>query len=133
MKVGGDKSDWIKIGREVRQGYVLSPDLFSLHSQVVIDAMVNMEGVAVGELNINNIWYADDTVLIANTEDTLQRLVDKLNVACNRVGLKINVGKIEVKDVTKRKEQMKVMVVIGNKKIKQNRSFRYLGNLVSEN
>ena len=75
---------------------MLSPDLFSLCSQVVMDAMVDMEGVNVGGLNIKNIRYADDTVLIADTADKLQRLVDKLNVECNRVGLKIGIGNTEV-------------------------------------
>ena len=104
VKVCDDKSDWIKIERGVRQGSVLSPDLFSLYPQVIMDEMVDMEGVNMGGLNINNIRYADDTVLIADTADKLQRLVDKVDVGCNRVGLKINIGKIEVMGVTKRNE-----------------------------
>ena len=81
---------------------MLSPDLFSLYSQVVMDEMVDMEGVNVGGLNTNNKKYADDTVLIADTADKLQRLVDKLDVECNRVGLKINIDRTEVMGVTKR-------------------------------
>ena len=133
VNVGDDKSEWVKIERGVRQGCVLSPDLFSVYSQVVMDDMVDWEGVNVGGLNINNIGYADDTVSIADTADTLQRLVHKLDVECNRVGLKINIDRTEVIGVTKRREQLKVKVVIENHIIKQVRSFRYLGSLMSEN
>ena len=58
------------------QGGVLSPDLFSLYSQAVMDEMADLEGMKVGGMNINNIRYADDTVLIADTEEKLQGLVD---------------------------------------------------------
>ena len=64
--------------------------------------MVHMEGVNVGGLNINDKRYADDTVLIADTADKLQSLVDKSDVECNRVGLKINIDRTEVVAVTKR-------------------------------
>ena len=133
VNVGDDKSEWVKIERGVRQGCVLSPDLFSLYSQVVMDEMVNMEGLNMGGLNINDLRYADDTVLIAETADKLQRLVDKLDVECNRVGLKINIDKTEMMGVAKRREPLKVKVVIGNQTIKQVRSFRYLGSLMGEN
>ena len=49
-------------------------DLFSLYSQVVVDEMLDMKGVSVGGLSINNISYADDSVLIADTAGKLQRL-----------------------------------------------------------
>ena len=63
---------------------------------------VDIEGVNVGGLNINDKRYADDTVLIADTADKLQRLVDKSDVECNRVGLKINIDRTEVVAVAKR-------------------------------
>ena len=82
---------------------------------------------------LSNIRDADDTALIPDTADKLKRLVEKLDVECNRVGLNINIGKTEVMGVTKREEEIKVKVVIGNQTIKQVRSFRYLGSLMSEN
>ena len=71
--------------------------------------------------------------MIADTADELQRLVDKLDVEFNRVGLKINIDKTEVMGVTKRKEEMKEKAVRGIQTIKQVRSFKYLGSLMSEN
>ena len=132
LKVGDDKSEWVDIKRGVRQGCVLSPDLFSLYSQAVMNELEDIEGVKVGGSNINNIRYADDTVLIADTNARLQSLVDKLDVECNRMGLKINIGKREVMGITKRKGQLTVVVNIGGQRVKQVSSFRYLGSLVSE-
>ena len=80
MKGGDDERKWIKIETEVRQGRVLSPDLFSLYSQLVINEMLHMEVVNVGGLSINNIRYADNTVLIVETGEKLQRQVDKLDI-----------------------------------------------------
>ena len=62
----------------------------------------------------------------------LQSLVDKLDVECNRMGLKINIGKTEVMGITKSKGQLRVVVDIGGQTVKQVSSFRYLGSLVSE-
>ena len=75
-----------------------------------MNEMVDLEGVTVGGVNINNIRYADDTVLIADTEKKLQRLVDCLDAECRRVCLRINIGKTEVMGVTKRKEPLRVNV-----------------------
>ena len=111
---------------------MLSPDLFSLYSQAVMNELEDIEGVKVGGSNINNIRYADDTVLIADTNAKLQSLVDKLDVECNRMGLKINIGKTEVMGITKSKGQLRVVVNIGGQTVKQASSFRYLRSLVSE-
>ena len=103
VKIGDDRSDWIKIEKGVRQGCVLSPDLFSLYSQLVMDKMEQLDGIKIGDRNINNIIrYADDTVLLADTEERLQELIDRLDEECRAIGLKINIGKTEVMWVTKR-------------------------------
>ena len=68
----------------MRQGCVLSSDLFSLHSQAFMDELQGMEGYRIGSTNINNIRFADETVLKAETGEKLRRLVDGLNEACQR-------------------------------------------------
>uniref|UniRef100_A0A0P4W0B7 Reverse transcriptase domain-containing protein n=1 Tax=Scylla olivacea TaxID=85551 RepID=A0A0P4W0B7_SCYOL len=132
VKIGYEKSDWVKIERGARQGCVLSPELFSLYLQAVMDEMADLEGIKVGGMNVNNIRYVDDTVLIVDTEEKLQRLVDRLDEECRRVGLKINIGKTDVMGVTKRKEQLRMNVNIDGQAVKQGRSFRYLGSLVDK-
>lgn len=57
---------------------------------------------------MNNLQYADDTVVIADSEEKLQRLIEKLGEACERRGLKINIRKTEVMGITKRQERIEV-------------------------
>ena len=61
------KSDWIEIKKGVQQGCVMSADFFSLYGQIVINELEDMEGLIIGGKNINNIRYAEDTVLIADS------------------------------------------------------------------
>ena len=62
--------------RGVRQGCVLSPDLVSIYSEIIMRALEGMPGTKVGGYNMNNIRYADDTVLIADNENELQEMLD---------------------------------------------------------
>ena len=54
---------WIEIKKGVRQGCILSPDLFFMYSQKAIEDLEGFEGVKVGEVNVNNVRCADDTLL----------------------------------------------------------------------
>ena len=126
VRVGEDTSESVNIERGVRQGCVLSPDLFSLYTQIVMEELREMDGVRMGGKNINNIRYADDMVMIAETEEKLQSLIDRLQEECWRMGLRINIGKTEVMGVTKRRENLPVNVHI------EGTILRYLGSLVCE-
>ena len=59
-----------------------------------MDEMEQLDGIKIGGRNINNIRYADDTVLLADTEERLQELIDRLDEEGRAIGLKINIGKI---------------------------------------
>ena len=72
VRVNNEKTEWVRIERGVRQGCVLSPDIFSLYSQKVMEEIEELEGVRVGGRNVNCIRYADDTVLIADNNGKLQ-------------------------------------------------------------
>ena len=67
-------------------------NLFSLHGQRVMEEL-RKEGISIGGRNVTNIWYADDTVLVADSEKKLQRLVDALCGGYERLGLAINTGR----------------------------------------
>ena len=69
----------MEIQRGARQGCVLSPDLFSLYSENIMEEIKDIEGIKIRGENINNLRYADDTVLIAATKENLQKLVNKLH------------------------------------------------------
>ena len=132
VRVGDDISEWVSIEKGVRQGCVLSPDLFSLYTQLVMEEMRDMEGVRIGGKNVNNIRYADDMVLVADTEEKLQALVDKLQEECGGVGLRINIMKTEVMGITKRRERLMVDINIEGSPLYQVDRFRYLGSVISE-
>ena len=67
-----------KIKRGVRQGCVLSPLLFNLYTEHIFRQIDELPRVKIGGRNINNLRYADDTVLLAETEEDLQKIVDQV-------------------------------------------------------
>ena len=71
VTVKDEKSGWVNIEKGVRQGCVLSPDLFSLYSQRVMEELAELKGIMMGGRNVNNIRYADDLVLLADSEEKL--------------------------------------------------------------
>ena len=68
-------SEYIEIKRGVRQGCVLSPTLLNLCTEMIFREIVDKKGVTIGGVNINNLRYADDTVLLANNHQDLQELL----------------------------------------------------------
>ena len=72
----------IKLG--VRQGCALSPDLFSLYSEVIMREIKEKSGIILGGYNINNIRYADDTVLMMDDAKDLQQLLDIVVIEVQR-------------------------------------------------
>ena len=67
-----------KIKRGERQGCVLSPSLFNLYTEHIFRQIDELPGVKIGGRNIDNLRYADDTVLLAETEEDLQKIVDQV-------------------------------------------------------
>ena len=78
VSVNGELSEWAQIDRGVRQGCVLSPDLFSLYAEYIMRKVNTPESLKVNGSPISNIRYADDTVLMANSAETLQQLLSSL-------------------------------------------------------
>ena len=76
--------------------------------------------------------YADDMVMIAETEEELQTLIDKLKEECRKLGLRINISKTEMLGVTKRRERLLVNVTRAGKSLKQVANLKYLGSVLSE-
>ena len=91
IRVGKDTSQYTNIKRGVRQGCVLSPDLFNLYSEMILRKITPQQGVIIGGRNVNNLRYADDTALIAEPQEILDK---KVEVSANN-GLSINCKKTE--------------------------------------
>ncbi|GFO09438.1 retrovirus-related pol polyprotein from type-1 retrotransposable element r2 [Plakobranchus ocellatus] len=91
-----DTGTFQDIKRGVRKGCVLSPDLVSLYSQIIMRNLENHPGIKVGGQNINNLRYADDTVLIAENKEDLQKLLNIVEEESRKKGLELNSRKTEV-------------------------------------
>ena len=71
--------DWFQTGNRVRQGYIMSPCLFNLYAEYIMwNVGLDKAGIKISERNINNLRYADDTTLMAESEEELKRQVKKL-------------------------------------------------------
>ena len=76
-------TDWFEIGKGIRQGYILSPCLFNLYAEYIMrnDGLDEEQaGIKIAGRNINNLRYADDTTLMAESEEELKSLLMKVKV-----------------------------------------------------
>lgn len=129
VRVENETTGEIPIRRGVRQGCVLSPLLFNMYSENIFqEALYNRtEGVRMGGEVINNIRYADDTAIMAESIEDLQLLLNRVYEASRRWGININtkktkwmaVGKIHVEPTP---------VTIGEHTIELVPHFKYLGS-----
>ena len=94
VRTGHRTTDGFQIGKGVRQGSVLSPYLFSLYAEYTMrNARLDeaQAGIRVARRNINNLRYADDTTLMAGSEEELKSLLMKVKEESEKVGLKLNI------------------------------------------
>ena len=71
-------SDWMCINHGVRQGCVASPHLFALHIDMVMRVIDEFDGYKIWDEVVNNLRYADDTVMVAETEELLQQWINMM-------------------------------------------------------
>ena len=91
--------DWFKIGKAICQGCILLPCLFNLHAEYIMQNAVLDEaqaGIKIAGRNINNLRYADDTTLMAESEEELKSLLMKMKEVSEKSGLKLNIQKTKI-------------------------------------
>ena len=130
LQLGGELTDWIDIKRGLRQGCVMSPDLFNIYAEFIM-RNIEEEGIRVGGKNINNIKYADDTELMADSEEKLKALVQKVSEHSEAMGIKINRKKTKTMVITKKDRSPTSRLRINNDEIEQVDNFVYLGSLIN--
>ena len=99
VRTGHGTTDWFQIGKEVHQGCILSPCLFSLHAEYIMRNVGLDEaqaGIKIVGRNINNLRYADDTILMAKSKEELKSLLMKVKEKSEKFGLKLNIQKTKI-------------------------------------
>ena len=99
IRAGHETIDWIQIGKEVYQGCILSLCLFNLYAEYIIQNTGLEETQAeikIGGRNINNLRYADDTTLMAESEEEIKSLLMKVKEESEKIGLKLNIQKTKI-------------------------------------
>ena len=87
-------TDWFQIGKGVHQGCILSSCLFSIMQNARLDEA--QAGIKIAGRNINNLGYADDTTLMAESEEELKSLLMKVKEESEEVGLKLKIQKTKI-------------------------------------
>ena len=129
IKSQGEPSSYIEIKKGVRQGCVLSPYLFNLYTEFIFRKTEQLPGISIGGRNINNLRYADDTVLLAEDINKLQDIVDQVKENSLEKGLRMNTSKTKVM-IMSRKPGKAINVKIDDVQLEQVSSYKYLGQKV---
>ena len=98
VRTGHGTTDWFQIGKGVRQGCILSPCLFNFYAEYLMRNAGLEEaqaGMKIAGRNTKNLRYADDTTLMAESEEELKSLLMKVKEESEKVGLKLNIQKNE--------------------------------------
>ena len=99
VRTGNGTTDWFKIGKGVCKGNILSPCLFNLYAEYIMrNAGLDeaQAGIKLSGRNINNLRYADDTTLMAESEEELKSLLMKVKEESKKVGLKLKIQKTKI-------------------------------------
>ena len=96
---GHGTTDWFQIGKGVHQGCILLPCLFNLYAEYIMrnaGLEETQARIKTDSRNINNLRYADDATLMAESEEELKSLLMKVKVESGKVGLKLNIQKTKI-------------------------------------
>ena len=99
VRTGHGTTDWFQIGKGARQGCIFSPCLFNLYAEYIMRNAGLGEaqaGIKIAGRNINNLRYADDTTLMAESKQKLKSLLKKVKEESEKVSLKLSIQKTKI-------------------------------------
>ena len=99
VRTGHGTTDWLQIGKGVRQGCILSSCFFNFYAEHIMrnaGLQETQAGIKIAGRNINNLRYADDTTLRAESAEELKSLLMTVKVESEKVGLKLNIQKTKI-------------------------------------
>ena len=135
VRVGRSLGKWFSVDVGLRQGCVMSPWLFNVYMDTVVRevGMRTLErGVRLDDWEMGQCLFADDTVLMADSEEKLQNVVNEFGVVCHKRKLKVNVGKSKVMKVS-REGLQHINVSLNGERLEEKNVFRYLGVDIAAN
>ena len=134
VKLNDCFTDWFPVQNGVKQGSVLSPTQFSIYVNDLANEINNMHcGVDIDGLNVSIMLYADDIVLLSDSEINLQSMLDKLNHWCKKWRLTVNESKTKILHFrSQNKNRSNFVFKCGDDTIEYETSYKYLGFWVNE-
>lgn len=133
VQFGEEQSESFPIKRGVRQGCVLSPKLFNVYTEEIFNRNEDLKGVRIGGISINDLRFADDTLLVAESEEELQELLSQVEANSLEFGLEMNVKKTKTMVIRRDvKEECNIKIQANGKTLEQVKKYVYLGHLVTE-
>ena len=99
VRTGHGTTDWFQFGKGVHKGCILSSCLFNFYAEYIVRKAGLDEaqaGIEIAGRNINNLRYADDTPLMAESEEELKSLLMKVKEESEKAGLKLNIQKTKI-------------------------------------
>ncbi len=133
IRIEGEESEPCKLGRGVRQGCPLSPLLFNIYIEELIHETLEAEegGIKIGGVQVNALRFADDQAMLAESQESLQSLMNRLNEVSEKWGMRINIKKTKVMRISRDKIK-EVALWLNEQKIEQVHEFCYLGSMITE-
>ena len=133
VRIDGETTEDMKILRGVRQGCTLSPVIFNLYSEFIFrEALQDVEaGILLNGEHLNNIRYADDTVIFADSLASLQLLMDRVTACSRKYGLEINTSKTKFMIIRRKQGTRGILLVDGTPLEKVNK-YTYLGTNIDD-
>ena len=129
VKTEHGETEWFPISKGVRQGCILSPYLFNLYAEYIMRKSgldESPHGFKIGGLNINNLRYADDTTLVAESKEELEDIIMKVKEQSETMGLYLNINKTKLMTTG-----LPSNIMRDNKLITEVNSFCLLGSTIS--